>query len=99
VGTESERGWIRLWGKVGARGLVSERIKSDYAVVRDRPGLLGQEGYKWFFPNPPGEFREGKMLLVWSAPNYEYTVYTAKNDATVLRFRWMDGWMDGWRAD
>jgi diadenosine tetraphosphatase ApaH/serine/threonine PP2A family protein phosphatase len=48
-----------------------------------RSHQIAQEGYQWYFSDDdcPGE---GKLLLVWSAPNY---CYTSGNKASVLRLR------------
>ena len=53
-----------------------------------RSHQLAMEGYKWYFGDPEVKSPPGRLVTVWSAPNYSYR---SGNDATVMKLRFNAG--------
>jgi diadenosine tetraphosphatase ApaH/serine/threonine PP2A family protein phosphatase len=48
-----------------------------------RSHQLAMEGYRWYFPDPTTQNPRGRLVIIWSAPNYSYR---SGNDATIMKY-------------
>jgi hypothetical protein len=74
------RGAGFLFGKAALRRF----CHNNKLVLVTRSHQLAVEGFRWYF-GEPGEEAPGKLLTVWSAPNY---AYMSNNIASFLKVRY-----------
>jgi diadenosine tetraphosphatase ApaH/serine/threonine PP2A family protein phosphatase len=48
-----------------------------------RSHQLAMDGYRWYFPDVTVQSPRGRLVIIWSAPNYSYR---SGNDATVMKY-------------
>ena len=66
---------------------VREFLHNNRLKLITRSHQLVQEGYVWMFPDKQTKDREGRLILVWSAPNYMYRSY---NQASIMKYGFSD---------
>jgi diadenosine tetraphosphatase ApaH/serine/threonine PP2A family protein phosphatase len=76
---QNQRGAGYLFGQ----GEVAKFNHANRLRLIVRSHQLAMEGFKWYFPDQKNDPPDGRLLIVWSAPNY---AYRSGNDATVMKF-------------
>lgn len=56
----------------------------NHLTLITRSHQLAMEGFKYFFPDPNSKEPKGRLVTIWSAPNYSYR---SGNEATVMKLR------------
>ena len=82
---------VRMW-RQNQRGAgfffgeneVKEFNHKNKLTLVTRSHQLAMEGFKYYFPDPEKKEPKGRLVTIWSAPNYSYR---SGNDASIMKLR------------